>query len=73
MYLSPLMKKKEGVITLNPSVVWPEITLPTYGLKSHFIHLKYVPFVFRNSLLLKLGVNMYFYSNFMSLSSQNKN
>ena len=23
-----------GVITLNPLVVWPEITLPTCGLKS---------------------------------------
>ena len=27
-------KKKKGVITLNPPVVWPEIALPTRGLKS---------------------------------------
>ena len=58
-------------------------TKPTCGLgenhfaypwieKCHSTHLRYVPFVFRNPPLLKLGVNRYFCSNFMSLSSQNK-
>ena len=27
-------KKKEGVITLSPPMVWPKITLPTRILKS---------------------------------------
>ena len=40
--------------------------------KYHLAHLWYVPFVFRNPPLLKSGVNRYFCSNFMSLSSQNK-
>ena len=55
-------------------------TKPTYGLgenhftypwfeKYHLTHLYYVPFVFRNLPLLKSGVNMYFCSKFMSLSS----
>ena len=58
-------------------------TKPTCGLarnyfaylwfkKCHFNHLRYIPFVFRNPPLLKLEVNRYFCSNFMSLSSQNK-
>ena len=32
--MSHTRTKKKGVITLNLSVVWPEITLPTRGLKS---------------------------------------
>lgn len=40
--------------------------------KYHLTHLWYVPFVFHKPLLLKSGVNRYFCSNFMSLSSQNK-
>ena len=58
-------------------------TKPTCGLgenhfaypwfeKYHLTHLRYDPFVFRNPPLLKSRVNRYFYSNFMSLSSQNK-
>ena len=40
--------------------------------KCHLTHLRYVPFVFRNPPLLKSGINKYFCSNFISLSSQNK-
>ena len=58
-------------------------TKPTCGLgenhfaypwfeKCHLTHLRYVPFVFRNSPLLKSEVNTYLCSNFMSLPSQNK-
>ena len=58
-------------------------TKPTCGLgenqfaypwfeKYQLTHLWYVPFVFRNPSLIKSGVNRYFCSNFMSLSSQNK-
>ena len=58
-------------------------TKPTCGLgknhfaypwfeKYHLTHLRYIMFIFRNPPLLKSEVNMYFYSNFMSLSSQNK-
>ena len=58
-------------------------TKPTCGLgknhfaylwfeKYHLTHIWYVLFVFHNPPLLKLGVNRYFCSNFMYLSSQNK-
>ena len=40
--------------------------------KCHLTYLRYVPFVFRNPPLLKSGINKYFCSNFISLSSQNK-
>ena len=40
--------------------------------KYHLTHLCYVLFVFHNPHMLKSRVNMYFCSNFMSLSSQNK-
>ena len=40
--------------------------------KCHLTHLMYVSFVFRNPPLLKSGINKYFYSNFMSFSSQKK-
>ena len=66
----------------NPLVlnIWDNYSKPTCGLgenhfayswfeKCHLTHLRYVPFVFRNPPLLKLGVNRYFCSNFMSLSS----
>ena len=42
------------------------------GFECHFTHLWYVSFVFYNPLLLKSGINRYFCSNFMSLSSQKK-
>ena len=38
----------------------------------HFTHLWFPPLLIRNPLLLKLRVNRYFCSSFMSLSSQNK-
>ena len=58
-------------------------TLPTCGLPLiwhayplfqfwHFTHLWFPPLLIRNPLLLKLRVNRYFCSSFMSLSSQNK-
>jgi hypothetical protein len=29
-----------GLITVNPPVVWPVLTLPTRGLKRHFTYLR---------------------------------
>ena len=59
-------------------------TFPTCGLPLiwlayplfqfwHFTHLWFPPLLIRNPPLLKLRVNRYFCSSFMSLSSQNKN
>ena len=52
-------------------LAWNHFAYPWFK-KCHFTHLKYVLFVFCNPPLLKSGVNRYFCSNFMSLSSQNK-
>ena len=63
--------------------LWGSYNKPTRGFgetyfaypwfeKYHLTYLRYDPFVFRNPPLLKSGVNRYFFSNFISLSSQNK-
>ena len=76
-----LVKKKKKIFLFI--YLWDNYTKPTCGLgenhfaylwfeKCHLTHLRYVPFIFRNPPLLKSGINRYFCSNFMSLSSQNK-
>ena len=71
------------MLVLEILFYWDNYTKLTCGLgenhfaypwfeKYHLIHLRYDPFVFHDPPLLKLGVNKYFCSNFIYLSSQNK-